>query len=292
MKQRTIPYGYTMENGKNIPHSTENKIVRRIFNEYIEGKTLQQIAQMLTDEKAEFVAGRCDWNKNRIKRTLEDTRYLGTDTYPSLVDEDMFRKAQTVKGSKTKYDDKSENTFRLPCLVECSCGEKMKRHHDHRRKISRQFWKCQNPDCKRVVNINDDDLQIQITQLLNHIIDNPNLIKEHNVESEIPTEVRRLNNEVNQQLDSLDFDKEEVKVDIFTLASEKYKHLDNNQVFTRMLKAEFEIQTPLLSFSNELFKRTVTKLTFDENDKVIIILKNNQRIGKEKSNANNNDSTD
>lgn len=301
MKHRTIPYGYTMKNGKNLPHLTESKIVQRIFNEYNRGTTMQKIAQTLESEKAEFVVGRHDWNKNRIKRILEDIRYLGNDTYPFLIDEDMFRKAQMVKNSKrhnaernsciSDENNKSEITFRLTCPVECSCGTNMKRRNDLRRKISQQYWKCQNPDCKRLVNINDGDLEKQIIRLINRLADNPNLIKADIAEPEIPIEVRRLNNEISQQLDSLDFDKGKVKTNIFALASEKYMHIDNSQIYTQMLKAEFEIQTPLLSFSPELFKRAITKLTFDEIGEIIFILKNNQQFGKEKQNANNSNST-
>ena len=293
MRMRTIPYGYAVQNGKNIPHTAESKIVRRIFKDYLGGKSLLKIAQALTAENIEFLPGRHDWNKNRIKRIIEDIRYIGTDTYPSIVSEDMIHKVKalknersTVKDSNNHQGNKSENPFRLPCSVECFCGIIMKRRHDIRRKTSQELWNCQNPDCKRVVNINDDDLLAKLTELLNLLIDNPSLIyTELPDDTEPPLEVKRLNNEVVRQLDGLEFDKSQLKADIFSLADEKYRQINPQNTISKMLRAEFEQQTSLSLFSHELFKRTVAKIRFTEYAEPSLILKNNQTIGKEQPNA-------
>ena len=284
MKMRTIPYGYAVRNGENIPHPAESSIVQRIFKDYLGGKSLLKIAQALTAENIEFLPSRHDWNKNRIKRILEDIRYIGTDTYPSLVSEDMIQRAQTVKDSNNNQVNKSENPFRLPCPVECCCGTKMNRRHDIRRKTSQELWNCQNPDCKRVVNINDDDLLAKLIDLLNLLIDNPSLIYEDSpADTEPPLEIKRLNNDVNRQLDGLDFDKEQLKADIFSLADEKYRHIDPQNAISKMLRAEFEQQTSLSLFSHELLRRTVAKIRFTEDAEPSLILKNNQNIRKEQA---------
>ena len=48
MKLRMIPYGYKVNNGKVEPDETERKVVQRIFHNYIIGKGLKTIADMLT----------------------------------------------------------------------------------------------------------------------------------------------------------------------------------------------------------------------------------------------------
>ena len=101
MKQRSIPYGYTVKNGKNLPHADEFIIVQRIFKEYFEGGSFKSIAQTLTHENISFLPGRSDWNKNRIKRILEDTRYTGTSAYPAIISTDVFGQIQTVKNSNS-----------------------------------------------------------------------------------------------------------------------------------------------------------------------------------------------
>lgn len=289
MKMRTIPYGYAIKNGETVSHPCESNIVRRIFKDYLGGASLLVIAQALTAEREEFLPNRCNWNKNRIKRILEDTRYLGTDTYPALIYEDMHHRAQAVKDSNNNQLNKSEIPFRLPCPVECICGAKMNRRHDTRRKLSQELWTCQNSDCKRIVNINDDALLGEITILLNRIIDNPSLIQSDALENaEQPIEIRRLQNEVKRQLDSFDFEKEQVKAAIFSLAAEKYRQTDSQNIITQIMRTELEKQAPLSHFSPELFKRTVSRMLFDGDGKPILVLKNGQNIGKESDHADSN----
>lgn len=303
MKMRTIPYGYTMRCGVTVPHPEESKIIRRIFADYLGGASLLKIAQNLTAEKIEFLPGdghlpsdgrlpgRCDWNKNRVKRILEDTRYLGTDTYPTLISEDMLHRAQAVKDSNNNQLNKSENSFRLPFPVECTCGIKMNRRHDARRKLSQELWTCQNPDCKRIVNINDNALLGEMTKLMNRLIGNPNLIQIGLAEPDPPMEIRRLQNEVDRQLDSFNFEKDEVKAAIFSLAAEKYRQTDNQKIISQMMRAELETQAPLSHFSPELFMRTVDKILFDGDGNPALVLKNGQNIEKELGDADNSNTT-
>lgn len=293
---RIIPYGYAMENGKNIIHPQESKIIRRIYADYLGGASLLRIAQTLTDEKIEFLPGRSDWNKNRVKRILEDERYLGTDTYPAIIGEDMFRKAQAVKDSNNNQKNKSEVPFRLRCPAECFCGGKMNRRHDSRRKVSQDLWTCQNPDCKRIVNINDDILLNEITAILNKLIADPVLMTDSITDTDPPLEVRRLQGEVNRQLDGYEPDKESLKDAVFTLAAEKYRNIDPSNIISLMLRAAFEKSEPLSSFSPAFFKQTVRQIQFDESGDPALVLKNNRvigndhdMIGKEIDHADSND---
>lgn len=50
-KNRTIPFGYCMRNGKIIVDLTESKAVVRIFEEYLNGSSLLQIAKLMDFEK-------------------------------------------------------------------------------------------------------------------------------------------------------------------------------------------------------------------------------------------------
>ena len=280
MINRTIPFGYAVQDGKTILHPTEDLIVHRIFRDYLSGASLKAIAESFKNEKIEFMPGRSDWNKNRIKRIIEDVRYIGTNTYPPIIDESIFRQAQTAKGSNRNYvTGKSEISFRLPCPAECAvCGSKMIRRHDARKKAS-EWWVCDNPDCKAVFEISDEALEQELTGLLNYLIANPDLIICKPAESESPLEIRRLANEINRQLDGVDFDKDQVKSNIFALASEKYNHIDNTPYISQIVKAELEKTALLSAFSKEVFEKIVSKIQFSSR-KISLILKNNQIIGK------------
>ena len=49
MKQnRFIPYGYTVRDGRTVIEHTEADIIKEIFEEYIKGASLKDIAENLT----------------------------------------------------------------------------------------------------------------------------------------------------------------------------------------------------------------------------------------------------
>ena len=86
MKNRRFPYGYEMRDGEIVICQTEAEIVRTIFRDYVDGKGLKDIAEKLTALKVEYLPGESNWNKSRIKRMIEDKRYLGDSTYPQILD--------------------------------------------------------------------------------------------------------------------------------------------------------------------------------------------------------------
>jgi len=283
---RIIPYGYAVDSGKNVVHPGESQIIRRIYADYLGGISLLRIAQTLTAQAVEFLPGRSDWNKNRVKRILEDERYLGTEPYPAIIGAELQRQARALKESNNNQVNQSEVPFRLPCAVECAlCGAKMARRHDPRRKVSKELWTCQNSDCKQIVNIDDAVLYDEITAILNRLIADPSPVRSGDAPpADPPIEVRRLSNEIDRALDSLDFDRDKVREDIFALAAEKYKNIDTRLIKSNMLRAEFEKSEPLSSFSPDLFKRTALKVRLGESS-VHLILKNDQIIGREHDDA-------
>ena len=78
-KQRTIPFGYRMEMGKIVCHPTEAETVKQIFAQYLLGNSMQQIAQRLTEMGTCYHSDVTEWNKNMVKRILENPHYLGDD---------------------------------------------------------------------------------------------------------------------------------------------------------------------------------------------------------------------
>ena len=290
---RIIPYGYEMKNGRYAPHPQESIIVQRIFNEYLSGKSLLQIAKKLTYEKEEFTPGRFDWNKNRIKRILEDKRYLGGTTYPPIVSEDIYHQVQTIKKSNNNCRHKNEPCLRLPCTVECDlCGTEMNRRHDSRRKASKELWTCKNPDCRNIVNIDDEVLKSKITAILNRMIADPNSIKHHEHILEPSMEIRRLQGEINHRLDGFEPDRDFLKTAIFQLAALRYNAISTDDILSDILRAVFEQSEPLSSFSPELLKQTVSKIRLGGEISPTLVLKNNQRIGKEYDHADRNNDHD
>ena len=100
-KNRRIPFGYKMENGEITTEPREATAVVNIFDEYIAGKSLLDIANMMQTEGIPYhPLEKSQWNRNMVKRILENERYLGTDKYPQLVDKAKYDKANEIKTKK------------------------------------------------------------------------------------------------------------------------------------------------------------------------------------------------
>lgn len=296
MKIRNIPYGYQYKNGSIAIQTEETETVTRIFTEYLNGLSLLKIAEQLNNEQIEYMLGVCGWNKSRIKRIIEDERYLGTNGYPPIIDEDMHKTLMQIKSEKNtqKGTNRKEDIFNLGVPILCpKCGSKMCRRHDSNRKCQ-DWWLCQNNNCKNIISISDNDLIYGITECLNTIISNPDIIEiVTDADKEPSLDVRRLNNEISRMLDSHSFDKNILRKKMLECVSLKYKDIDSQKYTSKRLKADFANASPLINFSMDLFNRTVKAIKFSDDGAANIILINDQQIGKEQSgNANSSYTTE
>ena len=100
-KNRRIPFGYQMINGEITTHPREVYAVSKIFAEYLKGRSLLDISRELQSEGIPY--HHCEdstWNKNMIKRILENEKYLGTEIYPQIISPEIFHRANNKKLKK------------------------------------------------------------------------------------------------------------------------------------------------------------------------------------------------
>ena len=90
MELRTILFGYNKHQFEYSVNAEEAKIVKRIFKEYISGRTLLQIGNTLTEEKVVYYRDRTLWSKQAIRRIIENKHYVGDESYPAIIDREMF----------------------------------------------------------------------------------------------------------------------------------------------------------------------------------------------------------
>ena len=172
MKTRNIPFGCKRENGKILPHPAESEIVSGIFTDYLNGQFLLQIAENLNERRVEYMPEAVGWNKARLKRIIEDVRYLGNKAYPAIIEQTIFDKAQEIKAARNtqKAVDRSADIFKLNIPICCEqCGESMVRIHDSRT-THKEKWICRS--CGAVIKIADDMLLTAITECMNRLIEN------------------------------------------------------------------------------------------------------------------------
>lgn len=283
MKQRKTPFGYIIKNGIVTVDKTEADIVREIAKQYLGGSSLKTIAGGLTLRTIEYMPGKSDWNKSRIRRMIDDTRYIGNNGYPPILTEQEYSAMQAFKSQKNtqKNIDHSDNIFKLNAPVVCAnCGGRMQRHIDNRRKTITR-WRC--TECKTSVNISDEDMLGGITELLNEVIADPESIQIPKSDYEESQEIKRLNAEISKELNTVGFDKEAIKQKMLTCVSEKYMSLGTEEVTAQSLKDIFKDTPPLTAYDSDLTDQAVSGIQLKENGTISLVLINGQRIGKEKS---------
>ena len=285
MKNRRFPYGYEMQNGLIVICLKEADTVKLIFSQYLNGKNLKNIAERLTENQIEFLPGEYGWNKSRIKRMIEDERYIGDDTYPAIIDKDIFQKANFEKNSRRTNispvvtAEKKLLTHKVICA---DCRRRLLHNTDSRLKNSEK-WFCKNEDCKFSVYMTVAELEHEITEILNLLISTPKFTEyeETDIQAEPSLEIIRMENEIERQFESIDFDKNEIQNMILQCATKKYDAYKGVRHITDRLKADFEQSSPLSAFNTRLFDRTVSAITIDKDKKVCLKLKNNKIIRKE-----------
>lgn len=285
MKNRRFPYGYEMQNGLIVICLKEADTVKQIFSQYLNGKNLKNIAERLTENQIEFLPGEYGWNKSRIKRMIEDERYIGDDTYPAIIDKDIFQKANFEKNSRRTNispvvtAEKKLLTHKVICA---DCRRRLLHNTDSRLKNSEK-WFCKNEDCKFSVYMTVAELEHEITEILNLLISTPKFTEyeETDIQAEPSLEIIRMENEIERQFESIDFDKNEIQNMILQCATKKYDAYKGVRHITDRLKADFEQSSPLSAFNTRLFDRTVSAITIDKDKKVCLRLKNNKIIRKE-----------
>ncbi len=285
MKTRNIPFGYKRENGKILPHPIESEIVGGIFTAYLNGQSLLQIAGSLNKRRVEYMPETTGWNKAKLKRIIEDVRYLGNDGFPAIIDKAVFDKTQEIKAARNTQIavDRNADIFKLNIPICCEqCGEPMYRIHDSRT-THKEKWICRS--CGMVIKIADDMLFTAITGCMNGLIENPNILKYQPVQAETPMETIRLRNEIGRQLDSPVIDKELLKNKIFEYTSLLYSELNSGEHITKKIRATLENTRSLSSYDEKLMDKTASAVILHANKTVSLVLKNGQKIGKEKPNG-------
>lgn len=174
MAIRTTLYGYQVENGKTVIHNEESEVVKSVFSLYVEGETLNSIATMLTEEKVAYFQDEVKWNKNTIKRMIENEKYMGNEVYPMIISTSLFNQTKAVKEKKScKQETHTPEVELFREITVCGkCGSRYKRVNTWG---TREKWMC-SKGCKCSVYIDDAILEDAVTSNLKVVIKNPDLL--------------------------------------------------------------------------------------------------------------------
>ena len=172
--QRKIPFGYMICDGLIQPHPQEADAVRYIFGQYLAGASFLTIAEDMARQGVRYHRHTAEWNKNMVKRILENAKYTGADNYPRLVADEDFATAQRLRTQRNIYAPLPTEIRPIQNKTVCTrCGGKMARGT---RSHGRVGWRCQRPDCGQVVTISDEALAGQVDKRLRELAQAPHLL--------------------------------------------------------------------------------------------------------------------
>ena len=253
-----------MQKGEIIAEPTENQAVKDIFKLYLDGKSMSEIARQMSICQISYNGITFDWNKNMVKRILENEKYLGKDGYPVLIDSETYYHANARKKSKaTSVNEISEELQIIRSLTYCKeCGHRLSRIGGN---TQTDKWDCRNIECSRFnYRLTDNMIKDILLHILNAVIANPDLLDTDSEISGYTTniKVKCQQNEINRLMDNPEIDSEKVKTEILRLAELKYDccTYDESPQKTEYLKELLSDREQLNIIDYDLLKSCVSRI--------------------------------
>lgn len=285
MELRTVLYGYKKHQFEYFVVESEVAIVRRIFEEYLSGKTLLQIGNGLSNEGIVYYKDRTTWSKQAVWRVLENTHYIGDKEYPAIVDRKTFNKAKDLRLGKDGDREKDSEEIRyLKYHTRCTqCGGRFTRRSKYSRQ--RERWLCTN-GCKTAKYLDDNAFFGEIIIAVNAVIANPELLIIPHREDKLyhPTiQVQRNERTMNGILSQEALNFQTVKKALFDLLTEQFDccDMDLSVAVTDVLIEYLKDCKPIDAIDVPLFKMILSEIQIDEKGAVMLRFANDAVITSE-----------
>ena len=101
------PYGYKIINAQVVVDDPIAEKVRQLYAEYLESGSMRAAAKKVGIDKTHSVIG----------RLLKNKVYVGTDYYPKIVDGEIFKKVQQLRGNNARSQNRIKE-FEAPPELE------------------------------------------------------------------------------------------------------------------------------------------------------------------------------
>lgn len=274
-----IPYGYKYENEKYAADDKEAETLLGIFNSYISGESLKQIADRLNQTNTVFYLGKCGWNKARIKRILENRNYIGDNGYPQIVPAELFGQAQPIINSKSPGYNLDPVTTAMKQKAYCEkCGSKMLFNNKCK---GYPKWECSNPDCAETEKLKHRYILKSLINIMNGVIENPKLLhKDDNCGILPDSESTQKLNDINRMMNQKDIDFKNIQAEILAYTDMLYQKCDSgiNQNLTEALMQIYKEHKAMDKLDTALFEGTVSSFYIAKDGAVTVSFINGANI--------------
>lgn len=242
MRNRKLPFGYRMEQGKPVIEPTEAEIVMTIFEQYTAGASYLDLLRALKVQPIPYDTGRL-WNKNMVARILENERYTGKQGYPMIIGEELLWQATQRRKAKQTTVQPTETQRVLRRLS----GQKV-----------------------------SPEMEGQILALLNGLVEAPETIQQPAVDVALKS-TEKLESELGAILETQPIDEENAKQLILQIAAARYESVSSEEYETQRLRRIFAKAEKMEELNAELLRNTVSEIKISSKA-ITIRMKNNQTI--------------
>ena len=283
-KNRFIPYGYTMRNGRTVIEHSEADIIREIFSLYIDGASLKNIAENLTARKVPYTEKNDVWDKARIARILDNAKYTGDGEYDPIIDETTYEVAGSAKAARQRKQIRQENEgiSLLRSHVKCaSCGWPMA-HRLNSKAQNPESWVCTNAGCGIRVKISDGDLLMKLNLLMNRIIENNELmLPRTKTRRKDSAAVTALQADIERELERQHPSEVYITEKLGEIASQLYRESQaKDMVVAQIARKRVSMMEPQKSFHCRYFSDMIAYITLSRDGKVTVHTKTDTDIGE------------
>lgn len=253
----------------------ESILIQELFNNYLTGISLKNLAETAEHSGIQFRKNAQHWNKNMIARMLDDERYWNNNRFPSIVSKEVGFAIIALRKQKTTFPCSIQ--FIKEKLVCCTCRESVNRNSKNAPRIR---WDC--PKCGRHFGpITDNDLKQAVTEKLLAICRNPQMAEpEQSANNSLSIQASRLTNEINQLLDQREVDADRLLPLILECAAEKYKtcSIRESDHLTIKIKTLFQEHSNDEGLDRELFEQTVKQVILQPDGTIQFQLLNGKTV--------------
>lgn len=285
--QTHLPIGYKMVDGKIQIDKAKSDTVKKIYSDYVNGKSILAIAKELKENNVPNANNKTSWAHGAVGKILQNIKYMGDELYPPLISKELFNYVQIKRQQKTSQlgrtaqlnsmNNHNAFTNRIFCG---ECGEPYRKYIEHCGNPQEKVrWKCKkyifkNKVVCRNLFYTEDEIKAVVTSAINKLLHKRNLLdKPHRKE---PLKKDMAIREVEMQIEELEeqeqFSSPQLAQLIFKRAELTYKasKIEDYQYATQRIKESIDGIPEQSDFNEELMAQIIKKIIIYKDGKIEI----------------------
>lgn len=206
----SAPLGYFLKDNQLIPDPEEVPIVQYIFNSYLEGKSMDEIANDLNMREVHVKIRHTVWRRTAIRYILTNEKYIGDslvqkfytpetlplarvkndgqltqyyikNSHPAIIDREKFEQVQRLINQRKDQHTAKTEIQKVPLSGILKCGFCNSTFHRHKEKGENR-WYCyyhrQDKNLCPVKAVSQKDIYTKFLVLYNKLINNPEILRD------------------------------------------------------------------------------------------------------------------